>query len=70
VGAKRCSECGAQLRLRSTLCPLCGAEEAAAKRPAKDEPGPDAMVVTVDDYQSDIRRLRDELRRLRDAEAS
>jgi predicted amidophosphoribosyltransferase len=70
MGAKRCSECGAQLRLRSTLCPLCGAEEARTKKRAKDEPGPDAMVVTVDDYQADIRKLREELRRLRDAEAS
>ena len=70
MGAKRCSECGAQLRLRSTLCPLCGAEEAGTKKRGKDEPGPDAMVVTVDDYQADIRKLREELRRLRDAEAS
>ena len=74
MGAKRCSECGAQLRLRSTLCPLCGAEEAGAAKPGKakpgNEPGPDAMVVTADDYQADIRKLREELRRLRDAEAS
>jgi predicted amidophosphoribosyltransferase len=74
MGAKRCSECGAQLRLRSTLCPLCGAEEGGdattAKRKQASKKRPGAKVVTVEDYQADMRRLRDELKRLRKAEAS
>jgi hypothetical protein len=65
---KRCKDCGAQLRLRSTSCPLCGGtdEPDAPKASAKTE----TSVVSVDDYQSDIRKLREELRRLRDVEAS
>ena len=69
MAARRCRECGAQLRLRSTSCPLCGGEEkkdAEASARAK----PKAEVVNVDDYQSDLRKLREELRRLRDVEAS
>jgi predicted amidophosphoribosyltransferase len=68
MGPRRCRECGAQLRLRSTSCPLCGSEEenSGSSRPPKKKPS----VASVDDYQSDIRKLREELRRLRDAEAS
>ena len=84
MSAERCRECGAQLRLRSTLCPLCGTgDETDGRVPAKGRPSATASrplgdhtddaraeVVTVDDYQADMRRLREELKRLRDAEAS
>ena len=60
----RCEECGAQHELGLDSCPLCGAEfspEATGK-----EKTPDAET-----YHSNIRDLREELRRLRshDAEA-
>ena len=70
MGAKRCRGCGAQLRLRSTLCPLCGTSEEDAANKFEEADWPDAMVVKTEDYQADMRRLRDELRRLRQAEAS
>jgi predicted amidophosphoribosyltransferase len=77
MGAKRCRECGAQLRQRSNSCPLCGADEKPADaKPKPDQaqtpprPKPVPAVVSVDDYHSDLRKLRAELRRLRDAEAS
>jgi rRNA maturation protein Nop10 len=55
---EKCSECGAELRLRPASCPLCGADlaEWAAPRSVPDE----------DTYQSNVRQLRDELKRLRD----
>jgi len=58
------------LRLRSTLCPLCGTSEEDAASKSEDADWPDAMVVEAEDYQADMRRLRDELRRLREVEAS
>ena len=61
----RCKECGAELKLRSTLCPLCGSgEDAAETRPAPVTP------LDVDTYQKDLRKLRAELKKLRRAEAS
>ena len=53
-----CSECGAKVSLRSTHCPLCGADvpAQATKRPAG---------VPVEEYQDNVRQLRDELIRLR-----
>jgi uncharacterized Zn finger protein (UPF0148 family) len=57
--AKHCSECGAELRLRPTRCPLCGAG-AGAEVEAKTDP---------ETYQSNVRLLRDELRKLREADA-
>ncbi len=49
----KCTECGAELRLVPTLCPLCGAEirrEAASFDQWQ-----------VDHYQAEVRRLRGEL---------
>jgi hypothetical protein len=58
-----CEECGAQLKLGLDSCPLCGADlstERTAKGPADAET-----------YHSNVRELREELRKLRshDAEA-
>lgn len=64
MAPKICSECGAELELGPARCPLCGTEPA--------EPTPAAKPRTsVDNYQSDIRKLRAQLKRLRseDAEA-
>ncbi|MGI8775557.1 MAG: hypothetical protein ACR2KQ_11230 [Actinomycetota bacterium] len=58
----RCSECGAQLRLRPASCPLCGAELKKREKAAVEE------VADPDDYQSNVRALRDELERLRRGE--
>ena len=58
-----CGGCGAQLKLRPASCPLCG--EAMKKREVvRFEQAPDP-----DDYRSNVRALRDELMRLRSAEA-
>ena len=54
----KCSECGAELRLRPARCPLCGMEikwETTAPEPTDPET-----------YQSNVRELREQLRRLRD----
>ena len=61
--APRCEECGAQLKLGLDSCPLCGTK--FSPEPEKKQ-APDA-----DTYHSNIRELREELRRLRshDAEA-
>lgn len=61
--ATRCSECGSVLRDRPASCPLCGRDLSdGAGKPPKVEPG---------DYQDNVRKLREELKRLRgdDAEA-
>jgi predicted amidophosphoribosyltransferase len=59
---KRCSECGAELRHGPATCPLCGADENAA--------GPEdtwaAPRVEVNSYQSNVRHLREQLKKLRD----
>jgi zinc-ribbon domain len=58
---KRCSECGAELREGVASCPLCGAD--------RDAPGtaePWAPPVDADHYQSNVRLLREELKKLRD----
>ena len=63
MGVKSCTECGAELKLRSERCPLCGAATSpiAVRRP---------VVSDVEAYQDDVRRLRAQLKRLReDAEA-
>ncbi len=60
---KHCSECGAELRLRPASCPLCGRETPFVPK----EP----VAIDLDDYQTNVRSLRDELYRIRrdDAEA-
>lgn len=60
---KNCSECGAELKLRPASCPLCGRETPYVRK----EP----VAIDLDDYQSNVRTLRDELHRIRrdDAEA-
>ena len=65
--AKRCAECGAELRLRSAPCPLCGADPEAVTDPVAQ---PVEVVPDVANYQKDLRKLRDELKKLREAEAS
>ncbi len=59
-----CQECGAQLRLGTASCPLCGTE---MKRLPREKAEPQAP----DEYHDNVRQLREELKRLRghDAEA-
>ncbi len=59
---EKCTECGAGLSAGPASCPLCGAEQKHAV-----EPG--ALVTEHGDYQEKVRKLRDELRRLRDGAA-
>jgi len=54
---KRCGECGAELKLGPATCPLCGHDTEA--------PAPPAAEVDPDEYHSNLRQLRDELRKLR-----
>jgi uncharacterized Zn finger protein (UPF0148 family) len=60
---QNCSECGAELRLRPASCPLCGRETPFVAK--------ERVAIDLDDYQSNVRSLRDELHRIRrdDAEA-
>jgi predicted amidophosphoribosyltransferase len=67
---KRCAECGAELRLRSAPCPLCGTDPEKPQEPATTRPEPRAQVADVANYQKDMRKLREELKKLREAEAS
>ena len=60
MGSPRiCSACGAELRLRPHHCPLCGAD-VSEKRPE-----PDAET-NVERYQEGLRKLRKQLKKLRD----
>ena len=52
-----CSECGAELRLRPASCPLCGAEVT--------DKSWSVTPTSAEDYQSNVRDLREELRKLR-----
>lgn len=64
MGAKKrqmCSECGAELRLGPTRCPLCGCEPAKAK-------GPDP-ISDLESYHSRVQELRDQLCELREGGA-
>lgn len=62
LSAKRCSECGAELKLRIARCPLCGADSSV---PRKSPSSPR----DVDRYQADLRKLREQLRKLREDDA-
>ena len=55
----RCSECGAVLEARPVRCPLCGTETIAPEVAERDR----------DQYQSNLRQLREELQRLREDDA-
>ena len=61
--SKHCSECGAELRFRPASCPLCGRDTPFVAR--------ERVHIDLEDYQSNVRSLRDELLRIRrdDAEA-
>ena len=52
-----CSECGAELRLRPASCPLCGADVT--------DKSLSATPTSAEDYQSNVRDLREQLRKLR-----
>lgn len=62
--ALSCQECGAQLRLGTDSCPLCGNALEGKVREKAEPQGPD-------EYHDNVRQLREELKRLRghDAEA-
>jgi hypothetical protein len=59
MSARRCGGCGAELKLRSEPCPLCGCSSVALRERA---PRP----LDVGRYQSDVRELREQLRKLRE----
>lgn len=67
--SKSCSECGAELTAGPALCPLCGTSSHLEKTWGDEKKKP--ADGGLDDYQSDVRRLRAQLKRLRgdDAEA-
>ena len=54
---EHCSECGAELKLRPASCPLCGAEVSDGSPPAGSW--------NAEAYQSNVRELREQLRKLR-----
>ncbi len=54
-----CSECGAELRLGPTRCPLCGCE------PSQPQ-APEASTHDLERYHSRVQDLRDQLRKLRE----
>jgi len=67
--SKSCSECGAELTAGPALCPLCGTSSNLEKTWGDEKRKP--ADTGLDDYQSDVRKLRAQLKRLRgdDAEA-
>ena len=63
MGARRCGGCGAEPEFLSEPCPLCGGTAVALR-----ERAPQTLDVAA--YQSNVRELREQLRKLReDAEA-
>ncbi|MGH2736352.1 MAG: hypothetical protein ACRDKZ_12290 [Actinomycetota bacterium] len=61
-----CGGCGAELPVGSTACPLCGTD-AAAKVEWGSSPKVEKNEVTG--YHSDLCKLRDELKKLREDDA-
>ena len=61
VHPTHCSECGAELKLRPASCPLCGRDTPFVPK--------ERIAIDLDDYQSNVRALRDELHRIRRDEA-
>ena len=55
MAEKTCRECGAELQLGPTLCPLCG-----------HDPDKDLLKTRVETYHSEVRELRKRLRDLRE----
>jgi predicted amidophosphoribosyltransferase len=60
----RCRGCGAELQPGPDCCPLCGSP-APRPKPRKSRRG----APSVEDYQSDVRDLREQLKKLRDGGA-
>ena len=60
--AIRCSGCGAEVRFGPASCPLCG-KFVGNPPPAKQSRRKTTQ--SVDDYQEDLRKLREELDKLR-----
>lgn len=58
---ENCSECGAELKLRPASCPLCGRDTPFVSK--------ERVHIDLDDYQTNVRLLRDELQRIRREEA-
>ena len=56
-----CSECGAELRLGPTRCPLCGADPDVVEQPRP--------VADADGYHSKVQELREQLAKLREGGA-
>jgi uncharacterized Zn finger protein (UPF0148 family) len=67
--SKSCSECGAELTAGSALCPLCGTSSHLEKTWGDEKQKPTEE--GLEDYHSDLRKLRAQLKQLRgdDAEA-
>jgi predicted amidophosphoribosyltransferase len=57
-----CSECGAELRLRPASCPLCGADTSDKSWAVPVE--------NADEYQTNVRELHEQLRKLRNDDAA
>ncbi|MQB00919.1 MAG: hypothetical protein GEU78_11615 [Actinobacteria bacterium] len=68
--AKKCSECGVELRLDPASCPLCGTPTGArpdwSRRDEKVLRFKPTKPEEVDDYQAKLRKLRKSLKELRE----